>query len=244
MTESFKPIAHTPPDGFLNSLKFFVRLLIDFQVLTVYRELKKFIKKKNGTVLDLGCGASPYRHLLSPQFEYTGIDHFDSASFGYNTDVLKFDGVNIPFQENSIGTIICTEVLEHTQRPQELVDDMFRVLQKEGTAFITIPWSARFHYIPYDYYRFTPYMLKIIFKKFSEIEILPRGTDITVIASKIILIFARQFSGGFLRKIIAFPFVLILSPCLLILVIIGHLSLLLNIGSTNDPLGYTIKLKK
>ena len=244
MKESFKPITHTPPDGFLNTIKFVVRLLVDFQVLTVFRELKKFIKGKNGTLLDLGCGASPYLYLLSPQFEYTGIDHFDAASFGYNTKVLKFDGINIPFADNSIGTIICTEVLEHTQQPQELVDDMFRVLQKEGTAFITVPWSARFHYIPYDYYRFTPYMLKIIFKKFPEIEILPRGTDLTVISSKIILVFVRQFTGNLLRMLIALPFVLILSPLLVVLIGIGHLSLIFNLGSIDDPLGYTIKLKK
>jgi SAM-dependent methyltransferase len=242
--ESFRPISHTPPDSFFNKIKFYLRLLLDFQVLTVFIGLKKFIKNKKGKILDIGCGESPYKHLLA-NFEYIGIDYLEADLFGYNNkEIIKFDGINIPFQGNSIDNIICTEVLEHTQHPQELINEMNRVLKTSGECYITIPWSARYHYIPYDYYRYTPSMLSILFKKFSKIEILNRGTDITTIVSKIIIVFVRQLFPKTISQIIFFPLFLLLSPILFLLLPLGYLSLMLNLGSSNDPLGYCVKAVK
>jgi SAM-dependent methyltransferase len=242
--ENFQPISHTPPDSFFNKIKFYVRLVLDFQVLTVYKGLQKFIKNKKGKVLDIGCGESPYKHLLT-NFEYIGIDYSEADLFGYNNkEITKFDGINIPFENETIDNIICTEVLEHTQHPQELIDEMHRVLKKNGECYITIPWSARYHYIPYDYYRYTPSMLSIFFENFSKVEIINRGTDITTIISKVFVVFIRQLNPKTISQVLFFPLFLSLLPSLFILLPIGHLSLLLNLGSSNDPLGYYVRAVK
>ena len=65
--EGFKPISNTTPDTLLNKLKFWARLVLDFQTNTVYRHLREFLPKMQGKVLDIGCGQSPYKHLLNSQ---------------------------------------------------------------------------------------------------------------------------------------------------------------------------------
>lgn len=243
--EHFKPVSHTPPDSFFNKIKFHLRLLTDFQVRTVYSNLKEFIKNKEGKLLDVGCGDSPYKPLLDKKFDYIGIDYFNSGLFGYTGgQVLKFDGIHIPLESDSINHILCTEVLEHSEHPRELIREMYRVMKKNGEGFITIPWSSRFHYIPYDYFRFTPSMLKILFKDFSNVDVIERGTDITVIASKIIVVYLRHLLPKGFRQFILFPLFLISSPLLLLVLAMGHLSLALGLGSKDDPIGYLIKIVK
>ena len=41
MTEQFQPISNTPPAGFAGKLKFYGRMLLDLQLLTIYKDLKK-----------------------------------------------------------------------------------------------------------------------------------------------------------------------------------------------------------
>ena len=121
---------------------------------------------------------------------------------------------------------------------------MFRVLKEGGKGIVTIPWSARYHYIPWDYFRYTPSSLKRIFSKFTSVLIKPRGTDISVIGSKIIVMFFRNLIPHKTWKWLLVPFWIALSPVLLLAIVISHLSLLLKLGSDEDPLGYTILIKK
>jgi len=117
-------------------------------------------------------------------------------------------------------------------------------LKKGGTGISIIPWSARYHYIPYDFFRYTPSSLKTMFSKFSSTEIKNRGTDIVTIASKVIVLWFRNLLPSQIWKWIFVPVWIALSPILVMVVIIAHISLLLNLGSDDDPLGYTIIVKK
>ena len=246
--EGFKPISNTPPDTFINKLKFRARLILDLQINTIYHHLHQHLPSFRGKVLDIGCGQSPYKRLLDGEkTQYFGIDIEQAAeNFDYdNSDITHFDGQHIPFPDNSMDCLICTEVLEHSSNPQQLVDEMYRVLKNDGIGILTVPWSARYHYIPYDYYRYTPSSLANLFQNFS-IKIVPRGTDITVIVSKIIVAYFRaltSFKNIFLW-LIQLLLCLIFMPILLVGIIIAHLSLIFDLGSRDDPLGYTLLLRK
>jgi hypothetical protein len=81
--EEFRPIPNAPPNTFWNRLKFQVRLLIDFQVKTVYDDLKKSLPKTKGKVLDVGGGQGPYKHLLNTQMtRYYGLEINTAIRFG------------------------------------------------------------------------------------------------------------------------------------------------------------------
>lgn len=244
--ESFKPKANKPPVTFLNFLRFYIRLTLDFQTLSVYRNLKKYLKNTTGNILDLGCGDSPYRFLINETSNrYYGVDIYESANFEYQrTDVTHFDGQNIPFNDNYFDNIICTEVLEHVQEFQVLINEVNRVLKPGGSALFTIPWSARYHYIPNDFFRYTPSALEFIFKEFSSVKITHRGTDITAISSKLMVIYFRNLLPANKWRYLFFPLFFALSPLIGINAIIGHLSLFWNLGSNLDPIGYTIVATK
>src|SRR5688572_30316742 len=227
MKEQFQPISNTPPVNFVGKIKFFGRMLLDLQILTIYKEVKKQLPTYKGDVLDIGCGQSPYKFLLNEkETRYFGIDIVAADEFGYNNpDVTAFDGKNIPFADNTFDAVICTEVLEHVQEFQYLIDEIHRTTKKNADIIVTIPWSARYHYIPYDYFRYTPSSLKTMFSKFSDIKIKNRGTDFSVIGSKIIVAFFRGFFPDRWWKYIFLPFYLIGLPILIMAIIIAHLSL-------------------
>lgn len=246
MAEGFRPYSNTPPNSFSGKIKFYGRMLLDLQILTIYRDIKKTIPSFKGNVLDVGCGQSPYKFLLNAgETKYFGVDIVDAGKFDYdNADITPFDGKNIPFEDGKFDGLICTEVLEHVQHYQKLIDEMHRVMKKGGTGIITIPWSARYHYSPNDYFRYTPSSLKTMFGNFNEVKITNRGTDIANIANKVIVMWFRNLLPAQVWKLIFIPVWILFSPILITVVLLAHLSLLLNLGSDEDPLGYTIIVKK
>lgn len=245
-TERFRPVANIRPDRFWGRVIFFGRMLLDLQVLTIYRDLRRELPFMLGKILDVGCGDSPYRHLLVPnKTQYVGMDIVSAVNFDYNDDnIVHFNGEDIPFKDETFDAFICTEVLEHVDNFTRLVSEMYRVLKHEGRGVITVPWSARYHYIPFDYYRFTPSSLSGIFAAFREVEIKPRGADISVIASKLVVLWARNLLPKRRRQWILVPFWVLLSPVPMIAIFFAHVSLFSGWGATEDPLGYTILVHK
>ena len=67
---------------------------------------------------------------------------------------------NIPFENNYLNFIICTEVLEHCTNLSKLISEIFRVPKTDGRALITVPFIWGEHEIPYDFRRYTSYGLK------------------------------------------------------------------------------------
>ncbi len=254
MIENFKPISNIAPEGLYGTILCLIRKIVDFQYLTVLSDIKGPLKSTTGTLLDVGCGGSPYRQLLNPQCNYIGIDIKNNAYFvtgtSNNNEILSFDeNGNIPLPNNYVDAILCTEVFEHVFNYEQLIQEIRRVLKPEGKLIVTIPWSARYHYIPNDYFRYTPSTLKIIFNKFRKVDIRPRGTDLTSICAKIIVLCARTitknpFESKNWRSFflpLAWPFTI---SIFFITVAIGHLSLKFYLGSADDPLGYTVFLEK
>ncbi|MFZ6849237.1 class I SAM-dependent methyltransferase [Undibacterium sp. RuRC25W] len=242
-SEKFRPLALSAPVSLAGKLKFCARLFLDLQVATVYQSIREELKQAAGAVLDVGCGSSPYRFLFSAQHtSYTGLDIVDAEKFDYrNSDIVAFDGTHIPFPDASFDAVLCTEVLEHVQHYQTLVDEIHRVLKPGGHLIVTVPWSARFHYIPYDFFRYTPSSLAHMFKQFQCLRITPRGTDITSIIAKLLVIWFRNIApikGRF--NVLSFLCSVLCSPMIPILAIWGHASSFWQLGSSEDPLGYTV----
>lgn len=252
MSERFKPIRHQAPDSLFSKLIFNIRLLVDFQFLTIYGFLRKVMPTFEGKVLDIGCGNSPFKHLVNVQKAmYIGLDVEEAKYFDYaNPEVIYFDGENLPFEDNSIDHFICTEVIEHIPNPTKLIAEMKRVLKPTGKGIITLPWSARFHFAPYDYHRYTPSMLQQLFSAFSSATIVNRGTDINAIVSKLIVLYVgtcfnwSSSLGSLLLSPFKLFFLLLCLPFMVHIVAWGHLALWFGWGSVDDPLGYTIMVNK
>ena len=73
--ENFRPPKNNPPDDTLiGMITFLGRRALDLQVASVYAHLKPWLEKISGSLLEVGCGAQPYRHLVKACCSYTGLD--------------------------------------------------------------------------------------------------------------------------------------------------------------------------
>lgn len=136
-------------------------------LVTFAQTIRKEEAKK---VLDLGCGVKPYEVLFPFVKKYVGFDiepHSRVDFVGYNWD--------LPFQDNEFDALISTQVLEHTAKIQETVQEIRRVVKNGGLIYISVPLTFPEHGIPYDFYRFTRYGLMEVFKDFEIIKIEPHN---------------------------------------------------------------------
>ena len=79
-TEGWRPPLHAPPTTAVRRSLAALRRLIDLQAGSIWRDLAGELAEVEGLVLDVGCGAQPYRPLLGPSARYLGIDTADAQA--------------------------------------------------------------------------------------------------------------------------------------------------------------------
>lgn len=93
----------------------------------------------------------------------------------YGPDIVG-DIHNLPFEDNSQEAVACMAVLEHVADPFTAARELYRVLKPGGFCILYVPFLYYFHaehgYYS-DYWRFTDQALKLLFQKFSKVEIQP-----------------------------------------------------------------------
>lgn len=178
MSEVFQPIAVRPPSE--NRFLFWMRCLVDLQLLTIFRFLVLPLRLCQGRVLDVGAGEAPWRDLLPMEVEYFGVDADLSGEFGMrrHSNITYYDGKRLPYNDESLDHVLCIEVLEHVPDPLAFLADLKRVLRQGGSLILTVPWSARLHHLPHDYSRFTRFGLLALLETvgFSGPFVVPCGT--------------------------------------------------------------------
>jgi SAM-dependent methyltransferase len=86
-------------------------------------------------VMDLGCGTGDSVDLfrsLDPAVRWVGVDIEESPEVAdrkrSDAEFVTFDGVHLPFDDESFDLVYCKQVLEHARRPRALVGEVARVL--------------------------------------------------------------------------------------------------------------------
>ena len=134
--------------------------------------------RPGATVVDLGCGrgdsVDAFR-AADPSVRWIGVEVGDTE---YETradvELRIFDGVALPFEDASVDVVFSKQVLEHVERPHELIADVARVL-KPGGVFA----GSTSHLEPYhgrSTMNLTPYgLLRLLETSGLELEtIMPR----------------------------------------------------------------------
>ncbi|WP_051184481.1 class I SAM-dependent methyltransferase [Desulfatiglans anilini] len=110
-------------------------------------------------VLDVGCGPGHFMLFAARNgAKVTGLDasagmlrltrqRLESA--GFDGLLLQTDlDTRLPFQEATFDLVVCESVLNHIRRPADVLEEIFRVLKKDGTFVLDVsnawglPWRT------------------------------------------------------------------------------------------------------
>lgn len=177
------------------SLKNFLIHKIHDQELENYAQ--EYIK---GHLLDIGCGIKPYKELLSPYVEeHIGIDHKNSLHNKSNINLIG-TAYEIPVEDNSFDSVICTAVLEHLEEPELALRECHRILKPNGIAIYSVPFIWHLHEEPRDFYRYSKYGLKYLFEKSGfEILELKALSGFWITFGQLLVYNLYRLNGGVLR---------------------------------------------
>jgi SAM-dependent methyltransferase len=118
--------------------------------------------KPGDSLLDVGCGAQPYRKWVEERgLSYTGVDWTSSMHVPDHDDTIRWD-LNVvpwPLADAAYDAILGTEVLEHVPDPPRLMAECARVCRPGGMMLLTSPMVWPEHEAPNDYHRFTRFGL-------------------------------------------------------------------------------------
>ena len=123
----------------------------------------------NSVIFDLGAGESHFRDLLSRFKEVLSVDLFPYQKIDVVADFTK----EVPLRDSSGDIVVISNVLEHIIEPQFFLNECVRVLKSGGTIVGTAPFLLWVHQEPYDYNRFTDFMLKHILEEagFTDVRV-------------------------------------------------------------------------
>ncbi len=137
-------------------------------------ELEKRLRQyASGRMLDIGCGEMPYKEMAAPYVkEHVGLDH-EASQHDTGNAALIGTAYEIPAEDSTFDTVLCTDVLEHLEEPSEALAETCRVLKPGAYAIYTVPLFWHIHEAPRDFYRYTRHGLTYLFEKngFEVIEI-------------------------------------------------------------------------
>jgi len=191
----------------------------------------------------------PYRHLLPSDCFYTAVDQPTLArEFNYSSEpIIAADACRLPVKDAVCDLVFHTEVIEHIWDYRAFLTECRRVTKPGGRLVFTLPFAARWHYLPHDFWRFTRSALeKLCYEAgFNRVTVRPRGTDINVFCYKFVSIAYRWIISIWHQpRWLGLPGVFVLMTGLVIPVMLvatlNALCFWFETGSSNDPLGYTV----
>jgi SAM-dependent methyltransferase len=135
-----------------------------------YQKFVEILQKKNPKPRILIVGASVegqgIQPLLSaPNFDLVEVD----VAFGERVGAIC-DLHSLPFADEIFDGVVVQAVLEHVADPYQCVEEIHRVLKKDGVVYGETPFVAQVHLGKYDFTRFTPLGHRRLFRKFEEID--------------------------------------------------------------------------
>lgn len=132
---------------------------------------------RTGPVLDLGT-PQPFQKEMAVlrgriAEPYWCVDYVASEGVTAVADAHR-----LPFREGSIGSVLCSHVLEHVEHPQRVIDESRRVLKKDGRAYFTFldvyPYHAR-KGVYADYHRFKSDAIRLMLAEWHDIRVVTGG---------------------------------------------------------------------
>jgi len=128
-------------------------------------------------VLDAGAGESRFSKYFRDQFYLAMDSAVGDSAWNYSKIDVCGDLSAVPLKSRSVDLALNIQVLEHVAEPGTVLAELYRVLRPGGRLYLTAPQGWPEHQQPNDYFRFTQYSLRLLFRAagFREVVIEPIG---------------------------------------------------------------------
>lgn len=136
-------------------------------------------------VLDVGCGVKPYYPFFAGASEYVGVDVENPAAD------LQATADALPVGDASYDLVLCTQVLEHSEDPGQVVRELRRVAAPGGRVLASTHGVQVYHPAPVDLWRWTHTGLERLFRengKWSSLTVSP-GSGTTACVGMVVSIY-------------------------------------------------------
>jgi predicted SAM-dependent methyltransferase len=122
--------------------------------------------KTDELTLEIGCGDDRYGNFFPNR---KTLDRAPRP--GVHVDYVA-DAENMPeVASGSFPVVNCNAILEHTEHPEKVIAECFRVLKPGGLLFVSVPFVFPVHDAPKDYWRWTKYGLRYLMRDFQILEL-------------------------------------------------------------------------
>lgn len=119
------------------------------QTKALYDDYSNYIGKIEGLTLDIGCDTGNFKSYLNKAV-YVGIDPLNTTGSNYSQNFMyelfphnknecvfiKGIGELLPFQDGVFDNVFINNVLDHVNRPQDVLSEAHRVLKNKGKLCI------------------------------------------------------------------------------------------------------------
>ncbi len=170
----------------------------------LFKHVQDLAPQITGKTLDVGCGSKPYESLYDSS-EYIGLEYDTPENRSIKKADFFYDGTNFPFEDNSFDSAVLNQVFEHVFNPNSFLEEVSRILKKDGKLFLTIPFAWDEHEQPVDYARYSSFGIKSILEKhgFEILEQRKSVQDIRVIFQLLILYIFKKLvtKNGLLNQL-------------------------------------------
>jgi len=140
--------AQVPPDYYDRGISYNLlqKLWHTKKLNQVIKLLPKQKNAKTIKVLDIGCSSAILTNEISKTLkksQVTGLDSYKAAiqfarSKYPHIAFVAADAHKLPFKDKRFDLVICTETLEHVIDPKKALEEMVRVLKKDGRGIISM----------------------------------------------------------------------------------------------------------
>ena len=203
-----------------------------YLIIKSFNKIKK--DKKNYDVLNIGAGGE-IKNIIRKNFKKVFEIDIDSKR---NPDQI-IDLCNNRFSKiiRYKPNLVCIfEVLEHTTNPQKAVNNIYKIINKGDFVLASVPFIFHIHDEPHDYFRFTKFGLKLLFKDFANVKIYERNGWLEAI----FVIFIRlEKEKNILSRLLGKTFTIIAFLMLPLILLIQFI-----FPSKNVTTGYYVEAQK
>ena len=131
----------------------------------------------SGKTLDVGCGTKPYEKYFKSS-EYIGLEIETTVHREVSKADFFYDGTKFPFNNNEFDSIVTNQVFEHVFNADSFLNEINRVLKKNGILLLTVPFVWDEHEQPYDFARYSSFGIKSVLEK-NGFEIIAHRKTVT-----------------------------------------------------------------